>query len=131
MGKVGVSVPQDCVHKNYLSNCMSIYEPSLFHASNHQIWPDPRILLSNCSNVTSKVSTKNEQIIKKLSSLNLWTGITDGGPQFGQPSDFHMHKVKVENFYAENTGDDALAFFNVKVNQPLNSEWQKLILTFL
>ena len=66
-----------------------------------------------------------------MSSLNLWTGITDGGPQFGQPSDFHMHKVKVENFYAENTGDDALAFFNVKVNQPLNSEWQKLILTFL
>ena len=27
-----------------------------------------------------------------------------------------MHKVKVENFYAENTGDDSLAFFNVVVS---------------
>ena len=30
-----------------------------------------------------------------------------------------MHKVKVVNFYAENTGDDALAFFNVKVRDEL------------
>ena len=38
-----------------------------------------------------------------------------GGPQFGQPNDAWMHKVKVINFYAEGTGDDSLAFFNVKV----------------
>ena len=38
-----------------------------------------------------------------------------GGPQFGQPEDLWMHKVKVINFFAENTGDDSLAFFNVKV----------------
>jgi len=38
---------------------------------------------------------------------------SEGGPQFGQPRDTWMHKVKVENFYAENTGDDSLAFFNV------------------
>ena len=38
--------------------------------------------------------------------------------QFGQPNDVWMHKVHVENFYAENTGDDSLAFFNVRVSQP-------------
>jgi len=37
-----------------------------------------------------------------------------GGPQFGQPNDPWMHNVRVENFYAENTGDDSLAFFNVQ-----------------
>ena len=40
---------------------------------------------------------------------------SDGGPQFGQPKDAFVHKVRVENFYSENTGDDSLAFFNVKV----------------
>lgn len=39
-----------------------------------------------------------------------------GGPQFGQPNDQLMHKVKVINFFAENTGDDSLAFFNVAVS---------------
>ena len=43
----------------------------------------------------------------------------DGGPQFGQPRDVYMHKVTVKNFYAENTGDDALAFFNVKVRHSI------------
>ena len=38
-----------------------------------------------------------------------------GGPQFGQPKDPFMHKVRITNFFAENTGDDSLAFFNVKV----------------
>ena len=37
--------------------------------------------------------------------------------QFGQPNDVWMHKVRVENFYAENTGDDSLAFFNVRVSR--------------
>ena len=40
-----------------------------------------------------------------------------GGPQFGQPNDPYMHKVRVINFFAEGTGDDSLAFFNVKVSK--------------
>lgn len=48
-----------------------------------------------------------------------------GGPQFGQPDDVFMHKVKVINFFAENTGDDSLAFFNVKVMQNLLTSTNK------
>ena len=43
-----------------------------------------------------------------------------GGPQFGQPNDLFMHRVKVISFYAEGTGDDSLAFFNVKVSNKIS-----------
>jgi len=67
---------------------------------------------------TNDVTIKDCQIIreKPINGQGWCLSTSDGGPQFGQPSDFHMHKVKVENFYAENTGDDALAFFNVKTD---------------
>jgi len=35
-----------------------------------------------------------------------------GGPQIGQPHDPPTHGNLVENYYAEGTGDDAVAFFN-------------------
>ena len=41
-----------------------------------------------------------------------------------------MHKATVENFYAENTGDDAIAFFNVKVDSPsLFVVWKIVLLS--
>jgi hypothetical protein len=35
-----------------------------------------------------------------------------GGPQIGQPKDPPTHDNLVENFFAEGTGDDSIAFFN-------------------
>ena len=66
---------------------------------------------------TNDVTIKDCEIVREapVNGLGWCLSTSDGGPQFGQPNDNHMHKVKVENFYAENTGDDALAFFNVKV----------------
>lgn len=68
---------------------------------------------------TNDVTIKDCEIVREapVNGLGWCLSTSDGGPQFGQPNDNHMHKVKVENFYAENTGDDALAFFNVKVCQ--------------
>ena len=66
---------------------------------------------------THDVTMTDCQIIREppVGGLGWCLSTPDGGPQFGQPRDDHMHKVTVDNFYAENTGDDALAFFNVKV----------------
>ena len=66
---------------------------------------------------TNDVTIKDCEIVREapVNGLGWCLSTSDGGPQFGQPNDNHMHKVRVENFYAENTGDDALAFFNVKV----------------
>ena len=66
---------------------------------------------------TNDVTIKDCEILKDppIQGQGWCLSTSDGGPQFGQPNDPYMHKVKVVNFYAENTGDDALAFFNVKV----------------
>ena len=66
---------------------------------------------------TQDVTIKDCEIVreKPINGVGWCLSTSDGGPQFGQPNDVYMHKVRVENFYAENTGDDALAFFNVKV----------------
>ena len=37
-----------------------------------------------------------------------------GGPQIGQPCDRDVTNVIIENMTAENTGDDPIAFFNVR-----------------
>ena len=52
---------------------------------------------------------------KPVAGLGWCLSTAGGGPQFGQPRDPWMHKVRVENFFAENNGDDSLGFFNVKV----------------
>ena len=66
---------------------------------------------------TNDVTIKDCEIVreKPINGMGWALASSDGGPQFGQPKDPWMHKVKVENFYSENTGDDSLAFFNVKV----------------
>ena len=66
---------------------------------------------------TNDVTIRDCEIVREapINGLGWCLSTSDGGPQFGQPRDSFMHKVRVENFSAENTGDDALAFFNVKV----------------
>ena len=36
-----------------------------------------------------------------------------GGPQLGQPNDVPTTNALIEDYYAENTGDDSIGFFNV------------------
>ena len=66
---------------------------------------------------TMDVTIKDCEIARDrpVGGLGWCLSTAGGGPQFGQPKDPWMHKVRVENFFAENTGDDSLAFFNVKV----------------
>ena len=77
---------------------------------------------------TNDVTIKDCEIVREppINGLGWCLSTSDGGPQFGQPKDTHVHKVRVENFYAENTGDDALAFFNVKVCQILKKIISKM-----
>ena len=67
---------------------------------------------------TQDVTIKDCEIVRErpVGGMGWCLSTSDGGPQFGQPKDPYMHKVKVENFYAENTGDDSLAFFNAKAS---------------
>jgi len=64
---------------------------------------------------TQDVTIRDCQIVRDppIGGLGWCLSTSGGGPQFGQPNDVGMHKVRVENFYSENTGDDSLAFFNV------------------
>lgn len=65
---------------------------------------------------TMDVRIRDCEIVRDppIGNLGWCLSSSEGGPQFGQPNDVWMHKVHVENFYAENTGDDSLAFFNVR-----------------
>ena len=82
---------------------------------------------------TNDVTIRDCEIVREapIHGLGWCLSTSDGGPQFGQPKDTHVHKVRVENFYAENTGDDALAFFNVKVRQLIKNSLEIMKKTVL
>merc|ERR1712083_493416 len=69
---------------------------------------------------TMDVKIRDCEIVRDppIGNLGWCLSSSEGGPQFGQPNDVWMHKVRVENFYAENTGDDSIAFFNVRSQSP-------------
>ena len=102
--------------------CGETLAPSYFFKESRQILFE-RVRWTRQSRGVFRLGTMDVSIIdceiakeKPVGGLGWCLSTPDGGPQFGQPRDVFMHKVTVRNFYAENTGDDALAFFNVKVS---------------
>ena len=102
--------------------CGKTLAPSYFFKESREIRFE-RVRWTRQSRGVFRLGTMDVSIIdceiareRPVGGLGWCLSTPDGGPQFGQPRDLFMHKVKVRNFYAENTGDDALAFFNVKVS---------------